>query len=696
MFSASFIANPQVFTVKSATKWDDPHVVGVNRISTDQTFSFPEPHDGKNMVLIGGMNGHGKTTLLEAIYLCLYGEDAVTHLARAGLKENAYVKFLQGALHGRSHGRRGHAMRVCVRFMVQGDYGFGITRTWYFDPTGKYRSQEVRLDEIRDGVPRPINAEEKLSTVLQEHVVPAHLAPFFFFDGEEVKKLADQDQNGWVKQGMESLMGVVLVRNLRERLLQYQNNRRQGATAKDKAEIDKMLSGLKAKETARLALEEEWKQCVSRVTELTARQTAAQERLINLGAGNGNIKSVEDTLREEGEKKRELDECEKSLEKLLGDRLPFHLAAPDLLAALRERLSAEHGLIEWEDRKKSREPDKERFTRRFFESERLTHLGRTELSGLHMALDEAWESLYWPRPEGCAEALLHGYLEPRQRQRLEDAQSAVRVSASQIRELVGGRSRIRARLKELENRRLQLQGVDDDGTLRKLNEELKTIQAELNETNRQRGDLERQRTSQDAGINQARADYERENARYLQAEPAQSVARKAERVKDMVDELLPRLFDLKTRELSVRVTVRFKSLAHRDWIDRVEIRADGSTVLLGQDGKEVRFDRSAGENQIFATALFAGLADVSGYRIPLVVDTPMARLDSTHRQNLLDYWHSDPARQVILLSQDKEVDENLARSLSPFLAKTYLLESQAIGDGLYRTVAREGYFGGVL
>lgn len=39
----------------------------------NQVFEFPMPENGKNLVLIGGMNGHGKTTLLEAIYLCLYG-----------------------------------------------------------------------------------------------------------------------------------------------------------------------------------------------------------------------------------------------------------------------------------------------------------------------------------------------------------------------------------------------------------------------------------------------------------------------------------------------------------------------------------------------------------------------------------------------------------------------------------------------
>lgn len=661
----------------------------------NQSFSFPKPIDGKNIVLIGGMNGHGKTTLLEALYLCLYGEDATHHLARAGLRENAYARFLQGALHGNASGKRANAMRVAIRIMVLDDYGFDITRKWYFDPRGTFKDQEVSLYEVRSGVTRPLDASEQLPNVLYQHVVPAHLAPFFFFDGEEVKKLADQDRSEWVKQGMESLMGAVLVRQLRERLSQYQNSRRQGASAVDKAELDRMLVEVHAKENERNNLNEKLQDCIEDIRQKTNYIESLQERLITIGAGGGNIKSVEDIIREEGEKKRELDECEKTLEKLLGDRLPFHLALPELHDSLRKNLKSERRLIEWEDRKRGLEPEKNRFTERFLASSRLSHFSRTERSGLEIAVNEAWEGLFWPRPEDCAETVLHDYLEPRQRQRLEDSQSAFQVGAVQIRDLVKRKAEIIGRLKELENRRIQLQGIEDDGTLKKLNEDLQATQATLNEQNRHRGDFERQLTSIEATINQARADYERENARYLLAEPAQSVARKAARVMSLIDDLLPQLFEQKTHDLSTRVTERFKSLAHRNWIDQIEIGSDGSAQLFTANGQQVKFDRSAGENQIFATALFAGLADVSGYHIPLVVDTPMARLDSQHRNNLLEYWHSDPDRQVILLSQDKEVDREVVNTLVPYLAKTYLLESVPIDEGVYRTTAKEdAYFWG--
>lgn len=97
---------------------------------------------------------------------------------------------------------------------------------------------------------------------------------------------------------------------------------------------------------------------------------------------------------------------------------------------------------------------------------------------------------------------------------------------------------------------------------------------------------------------------------------------------------------------------------------------------------------------MFATALIAGLAKVSGMDAPLVVDTPLGRLDSKHRMNILKFWVHDSKRQVILLSQDKEIDREMYGHLEPHIAKTFVLHHQQIGNGVGKTWAQENaYFG---
>lgn len=186
-----------------------------------------------------------------------------------------------------------------------------------------------------------------------------------------------------------------------------------------------------------------------------------------------------------------------------------------------------------------------------------------------------------------------------------------------------------------------------------------------------------------------RAEYEREKKELDRSSPVRAIIEKSERVRNVIDEIIPALFPLKVRALAKAMTEVYKTLAHKDQVDRIQIEDDGTTKILGKTGKEISFDRSAGENQIFATALIAGLAKVSNVKAPMVVDTPLGRLDSKHRANILSFWTGDKNRQVILLSQDEEIDFHFYKDISDSVSKTYLLEHVDVGDGIGRTTAKE-------
>jgi DNA sulfur modification protein DndD len=480
-----------------------------------------------------------------------------------------------------------------------------------------------------------------------------------------------------------------------QNLVQYQNNRRTNGHNVDKTKLDEKLASLNRKTAEHGEIKDQIIILNETIAKNQTRRDEVQNELMTLGAGSGNIKDVENIVREEAEKKQALSGIEKQLENLLADRLPYHLVPANLIESVKTHLSGEKTLLNWEAQKQELEPRRNKFTAAFFNTQPMSNQNEKNKTILERCITEAWETLYFPRPDGCADIVLHDYLESRQRQYLDGSFSFIQVGANQIRELVAKRKNIKARLKELELRRIKLEGVDNDGVLQTLNQELSNIQDKLEQQNKQLGSLERQETALATDISKERATYERENDYYIKSEPAKSIAHKAQKVIRLIDDLLPRLFELKTKELSQAVTQRYKQLAHKDQIEHIAINADGSCQFYAKNDKELKFDRAAGENQLFATALFAGLAQVSGYHIPLVVDTPLARLDSQHRENLLRYWYSDPDRQVILLSQDKEVDKALMQTISPYLGKTYLLESAPIGDGVYRTIARENaYFGG--
>lgn len=662
-----------------------------------QKFDFSKPDNGRNLVLIGGLNGFGKTTLLEAIYLCFYGSDAVPNLARAGLHSDAYGKFIRKALYGKAISSGDNYMEVEIEFQVDGLLGYEISRRWHFDLQGSYQEEEVKIYRFREGVREIPIAKEELNRILDDYAVPAHLAPFFFFDGEEVKKLADQDRREWIQQGMENLMGVVLLRGLRKRLEEYQNNKKpSGKSSMDESKLEELYRSLSSLEEQLDEKRNKRTCCVEQRDLATDRRDEIHLRLSAIGAGGGGIKQFKNIIRDVGANEDELNKCDTAIDKILSERLPFHLVSKQVMERLKIQLHEEAKFLDWENKRQSLEPQKENFIQAFFSTDFTRPLNEQTKEKLKDCVDFAWQGLFTPKPEGCAKELLHDYLEPRQRQRLDEQFEKIALGYQEIKALLQRRSTLKNTIHELKREHTRLEALHDDGTLQQLQDDLKMLQIELDKLNEEFGDLNRHITELESKVADQRSTYEREHAKHLETTDVKSNLRKSERVIELIKDLMPRLFSMKTKELSVAVTAIFKQLAHKDQVDSIEIDENGVSRLLSREGNEITLDRSAGENQIFATALIAGLAKTSGFDFPMVVDTPLGRLDSLHRRHILDFWLSDPSRQIILLSQDKEIDTEIFGELRNHVNEYYLLKHAQLGEGIGFTVAvKDKYFGDV-
>ena len=139
-----------------------------------------------------------------------------------------------------------------------------------------------------------------LSEMLDNIFVPAHIAPFFFFDGEEVKRLADQGRIEQVKQGLEGLLGVVLLRNLSDRLRSFEHNERSGITTVDEEKLNRLhnilienAQSLKGLKDIAAAIEEDRSQ-------LRGEHNILMERITAAGGGGGDIATVKELVEERG------------------------------------------------------------------------------------------------------------------------------------------------------------------------------------------------------------------------------------------------------------------------------------------------------------------------------------------------------------------------------------------------------------
>ena len=665
-----------------------------------QKFTFPEPVAGKNLVLVGGMNGYGKTTLLESLYLCLYGKDAMPYLARAGLNlEKGYPTFLERAFNGRAleSSRTNMSVKVEILSCANPREGYSIWRQWFFNNNGKWNEEEIRLMRISPGAFGQTMDEKRLPEILGNHFVPAHIAPFFFFDGEEVKKLADQSRIEQIRTGMEGLLGVVLLRELQQRLTQYQTATRQKGSVKEVNE--KKYQELEGKiDRDESALKKLKKQQEELVLALEADKTHRDDlmgRIMALGGGGGDLASAKEIIEEQQEKKNELAECASKMEAALANKLPFHFVHRNFTGILKKQLRQEIARRRWDARREGMAPDKERFVASFFAATEpviTPPLADGQEETVRARLDASWESLFYPMPSDCAETIVHDYLVDERRETLLTRLDELAIGAADIRGLLDRKESVEKRLDELGKRLAKIEGVDRDGTLADLNRQLQEMNAVIDGKQKELGSLERQIRSFAASIDQDKATWQRMHDMIIQAAPGQSNIAKAERVHQLIEKLIPKLYVLKTRQLGDEMTSAYKQLAHKQQNIRIEIGETGQSRLVAGDGAEINLDRSAGENQLFATALLAGLAEISGVNAPLVVDTPLARLDSVHRRNILKFWISRQDRQVILLSQDAEIDAGLFTEFQASVGKTWLLEHNELGRGIGQTIARENQY----
>jgi DNA sulfur modification protein DndD len=136
------------------------------------------------------------------------------------------------------------------------------------------------------------------------------------------------------------------------------------------------------------------------------------------------------------------------------------------------------------------------------------------------------------------------------------------------------------------------------------------------------------------------------------------------------------LVERRRRQLECLILEAFQTLARKtDLVGDINIDPDSMVVSLrGSDGQSVAAQQlSAGERQLLAIAILWGLARASGRPVPVVIDTPLGRLDGEHRTALVERYFPDASHQVILLSTDQEVDADFSRLLDDSVAHRYLI-----------------------
>jgi len=633
-------------------------------------FEFPEPQGLRNVILVRGPNEHGKTSFFEAVTLGLFGQSGLPLVPRArgaGSDDGpdrlatTYNRFLAGVLHRRAIAQGRQSCSVILEFEADGE-PIEISRTWHFAANGQHKAYDEEL-RIFEGPDRRAVAPPEAETdrdgwyrdFIARTFVPASLAEFFLFDGEQVQRYARRDMSAQVREGIQGLLGLPILKSLKESLLHYGQHRRSNAAGPSDHKVREVEAEIQR-------IESEMAEASRRLEEATSRLPDLEEESDSLvqclgASGEASMARVGELAQEEQRLRDDARGATDGLAELLAGDVALALAGPTLRDEVVARLRAEEMREQWEAGRKQGSANLDRYVDdlvRRLEAV-IPPLEEDQRNTVVGAVREAWHALWHPPPEGCAEEYLHPALMGATRsQAMERFEEVANRSAAELSGLVATFRSSIASAEAKKRERLSLEQHAPEAE--RLSARLREVSEEIGRLRQQRDEAQRAIEALEGELAAKRQELGRHTDAIGRGKPALRRARQAEAVARLIDEILAEAVPTQVGEVAEAMTGAWKSMAHMaDRVDRIEITPECEVRMLNRRGEDLHgIEKSAGASQVFTQALIWALTHVSGQDFPFIVDTPLARLSHDQRLGVLRTFTDRPG-QVILLSTDEEV-----------------------------------------
>ena len=596
----------------------------------------------RNITLVGGLNGRGKTTFHDAILLALYGKQAVRYIQE---KAYSYEKLLLDDVN--KHATDAVTF-VAVTLALNENEQYRVKRSW-----------SVRNGKVETKVLVEKNGAEDSYLggnwdYYIEEILPFGIARFFFFNNEKITQLADDTSFEQIKASIKSAIGVSTI----ERSIRHVDEviRRKTKTIEAFSKSDDYVS---------------YKDVESQITTLDQRLAEGQQNLHDLERKRDHLVAALEAKEKEfwstgGDLSRNREAIKLEMQRIKDDvaqtndqimKLAVDPSTPLFMCRQLVQQSYD-GEIDFQNR------EAKRYSENMILQKHKELIKRLADSGLdaqtiatvkniisdvlvgHLSVDAVA-----PLKKGMSSTsmMLYERLISEVFQTLaQHIENLIELVNSKENEWLG----LDAHLGEGTEKTLAMQLYDSLKNLESdkalVESDIQRQQDAIESMNRQRDILVSKR------IQLIKALAEKENAHEDDARILKYAAMSIE----VLTEFKQRLQREKVSKLSAMATQCFHELVDKDsLVSQILIDPDTLDVtMLDLDGRELLKNQlSAGEQQMFAISIVWALALSSGYKAPVIIDTPMARLDSAHRTNFVTKYLPAASSQVMVLSTDEEI-----------------------------------------
>lgn len=639
------------------------------------TINIQPPSKEKNVILFGGLNGAGKTTLLDAIQLSLYGK-----LARCSNRGTlSYEEFLKRSINKTVNKKEGAAIGIKFRHFSNGyEQEYFVYRSWSSNGNGI----KERVDVVRNGAIDHMLTDSWNEKV--EEFIPNNISNLFFFDGDRIEEMANLDNSSVVlSSAINSLLGLDLIDRLKTDLKVFEKKKK-----------------LKTKSDTELNAIEEQRENINQIKnikEVIFKKRASLNNKIDqcnkelsvienefMLEGGELFKIRKDMEIEKSEKENVINHIENELRELAGGVTPL-LLVTEFLKEISSQIDKEEkykkahalaSLLDHRDqkiidflKKTSKESDLITQVTKYLENDRV-NIAESAKQDQYLHLNEKSKL----KIEELLENKFHSTIKD-----IEDTLNLLKKNKSELVVLE----------RKLEN-------VPDEELIGKIINkrnlflsELKSLEYELSKNEEELTDIKKQLFEQQKKLDKLLSvsienQFEQEKiARILFHSP---------RVRATLDVFRNKVVKNHIGKIETLVIDCLKKLMRKNnLITAVSIDPHTySLTLFGNNGKLITQERlSAGERQMLAVSILWALGRASGRPMPIVIDTPLGRLDSTHRIHLVNNYFPFASHQVLLLSTDEEIDSRYYNRLKSNIGRSYTLEYSEKDDS---TTISEGYF----
>lgn len=670
----------------------------------NNTIVFNNQRD-KNICLISGENGFGKTTFLHSMIWCLYGRliTEVEAEVRKDIVNNGYNSFLKGNLNNnaRTHfeeisdidkeqiKRRGYTLenthlKSVTTYYVAIDFAdvvipslpctsLKVVRS--FDMVTEKESVEILIDGLKNELTAEIGSE----VFINDFILNKDIARFFFFDSEQIVALAETNTSVEKKRLCSAYNEVLGVRKYEELKRNLENVRlRFRKKSSDVESRERLLALLEKQNDLENEIENVKQRTSDLEKELAILRTEDESLQLQLMREGNNATTLEIQRVESViiSAKQKDEEYKKQLKTFI-DYAPFAISGK-LLQVTHDQLEHDFKLNEDKNLQLSKDLVLSDIT-----SDLLLMLSKIALpQETSFVLQQEIQSILDKYKGDVSDETPLLTLQEHDYEEFMAVYNNVTTTYKAEFEHLADDYRKNKQILERNTRRLSnINSKESDELIKKIRSKKNDIENRISEK-----DKEIRLTHESLGtlIQEMATVSKLVNELSKKVSLDDSYAKKDKVAEQLINELSTFLISLKQEKkfsLERRIKGVLNNLMHKeDFVGRVEVVINGEDMdieLYSVDDKQINKDSlSKGEQQLYATSILKALVDESGIQFPVFIDSPLQKFDKKHAKKIITEFYPQISKQVVLFPLlYKELTKEEYDVMKPLVNATYLIKN---------------------